>query len=85
MASLAAKWALAAIRRYQRGGGSRRYFNIECNFSPTCSEYTRQAIIRYGFRKGVVLGWQRIRRCNDPDCVEHRDDPLPTSLERRRD
>ncbi|TKB49080.1 membrane protein insertion efficiency factor YidD [Ferrimonas sediminicola] len=69
--------ASALIRRYQQGGGSRRYFNLECNFTPSCSEYTRQAILRFGVCRGIVLGWQRIRRCNNPDCVRRHPDPLP--------
>ncbi|WDE12181.1 membrane protein insertion efficiency factor YidD [Thalassomonas haliotis] len=68
--------ALAAIRRYQRGGGSLKYFNLECNFEPSCSEYTYQAIDKYGLVKGVKLGWNRITRCNDPDCVKKHKDPL---------
>ncbi len=69
--------ALSMIERYQRGGGSRHYFNLECNFEPTCSEYTRQAIERYGVYKGVVLGMKRIRRCSEPDCIHKVHDPVP--------
>ncbi|WP_218126902.1 membrane protein insertion efficiency factor YidD [Ferrimonas sediminum] len=68
---------LALIGRYQRGGGARRYFNISCNFHPSCSEYTRQAIERFGACRGIVLGWQRIRRCSDPDCPHIIHDPIP--------
>ncbi|KKU80471.1 MAG: hypothetical protein UY05_C0006G0005 [Candidatus Peregrinibacteria bacterium GW2011_GWA2_47_7] len=35
-----------------------------CKFSPTCSEYTRQAIERYGALKGTAKGIFRILRCN---------------------
>lgn len=69
-------WILAAIRRYQAGGGSKRYFSLECNFTPTCSEYTAQAIEKYGLGKGVVLGYQRICRCNQPDNPTRISDPL---------
>lgn len=36
----------------------------ECKFYPTCSEYTRQAIEKYGVVKGVWLGAKRILKCN---------------------
>lgn len=38
--------------------------NIRCKFYPTCSEYTKQAIKKYGFIKGCILGAKRIFRCN---------------------
>lgn len=38
--------------------------NIKCKFYPTCSEYTRQAIEKYGVLKGLILGIYRVLRCN---------------------
>ncbi|MCI9063198.1 MAG: membrane protein insertion efficiency factor YidD [Clostridia bacterium] len=38
--------------------------NIRCKFYPTCSEYTKQAIEKYGALKGSFLGIIRILRCN---------------------
>ena len=38
--------------------------NINCKFYPTCSEYTKQAIEKYGAVKGLLLGIARILRCN---------------------
>lgn len=38
--------------------------NINCKFYPTCSEYTKQAIEKYGAVKGLLLGIKRILRCN---------------------
>ena len=35
-----------------------------CKFYPTCSEYTMQAIEKYGSIKGSYLGTKRILRCN---------------------
>lgn len=35
-----------------------------CRFRPTCSEYSYQAIERYGILKGMWLGCKRILRCN---------------------
>ena len=36
----------------------------KCKFYPTCSEYTKQAIIKYGCIKGVLLGLKRIMKCH---------------------
>ena len=38
--------------------------NINCKFYPTCSEYTKHAIEKYGVCKGCLLGIYRICRCN---------------------
>ena len=38
--------------------------NIRCKFYPTCSEYTKQAIEKYGVLKGCMLGAVRILKCN---------------------
>jgi uncharacterized protein len=35
-----------------------------CVFLPTCSEYTKEAILKYGTLKGVFLGTRRIFRCH---------------------
>jgi len=35
-----------------------------CRFTPTCSEYTRQAVEKYGVLKGMFLGIKRILRCH---------------------
>jgi putative membrane protein insertion efficiency factor len=35
-----------------------------CRFSPSCSQYMRQAIVRYGTFRGVWLGLLRLSRCH---------------------
>lgn len=40
------------------------YFGIKCKYYPTCSEYTIQAIEKYGTIKGCFLGIKRILKCN---------------------
>jgi putative membrane protein insertion efficiency factor len=35
-----------------------------CRFFPSCSDYTAQAIEKYGVRKGAYLGLKRIIRCH---------------------
>lgn len=35
-----------------------------CRFYPSCSEYTKQAIEKYGVAKGSWLGIKRIAKCH---------------------
>ena len=35
-----------------------------CRFTPTCSEYAKQAILKHGPIKGLYLAIWRILRCN---------------------
>jgi putative membrane protein insertion efficiency factor len=46
-----------------------------CRFYPTCSEYTRQAVIRFGVLKGLYLGFKRIFKCHPFSIGGY--DPLP--------
>lgn len=39
-----------------------------CRFHPTCSEYMRQAVERYGAVRGVWMGLKRLARCQ-PFCT----------------
>lgn len=49
------------IRVYQVGTGWKPRI---CRFEPTCSEYTAQAILKYGSLKGTWMGVKRICRCH---------------------
>jgi len=73
---------LSLIRFYQRylsfdQGWAKFLFLTDkvCRFRPTCSEYTYQAIEKYGILWGVWLGLKRIVRCHP--WSKGGDDPLP--------
>ncbi len=38
--------------------------HFSCRFTPTCSEYTKQAILKYGPITGIKKGFLRIIRCH---------------------
>jgi putative membrane protein insertion efficiency factor len=38
--------------------------NSGCRFYPTCSEYSYQAIKKYGLVKGLIKSFKRIIKCN---------------------
>lgn len=59
------KFCIFLIKLYQRILSP--IIGNHCRFTPTCSEYTKQAIEKYGVLKGIKLGFKRILRCN-PFC-----------------
>lgn len=40
------------------------HLGVHCKYEPTCSEYMKQAVEKYGARKGFILGIKRILKCN---------------------
>ncbi|MBR9726879.1 membrane protein insertion efficiency factor YidD [Shewanella intestini] len=72
-----ASTSIKLICFYQSKGGAKKLLNIDCNFEPSCSEYTKQCIEKYGALKGWHLGLARIKRCNQPDLVEKIHDEVP--------
>lgn len=40
------------------------YLPRSCRFYPTCSQYAKEAIDRYGSLKGLILAIRRISRCH---------------------
>ena len=40
------------------------FFPSSCRFQPTCSHYTKDALLSHGIAKGSYLGIKRILRCH---------------------
>ena len=55
------KILIKLIEIYQSIPGN---FHNYCRHYPTCSEYTKLAIIHYGCLKGCFMGLIRILKCN---------------------
>ncbi len=65
------KLILKLIRLYQKSHIFRHQLlknlfltDASCRFTPTCSEYTYQAVKKYDVLKGLFLGLKRIIRCH---------------------
>lgn len=41
-----------------------KYTPRTCRFYPTCSQYSKDAILKYGVFKGLYLSLKRILKCN---------------------
>jgi putative membrane protein insertion efficiency factor len=55
-------FALELIRLYQQTWS--RVMPPSCRYQPTCSQYTYEAIRKFGIFKGIYLGMKRIARCH---------------------
>lgn len=58
------------------------YTPPSCRFTPTCSEYARQALLKHGPVKGLLLAAWRICRCNPWGGSGY--DPVPETFTFRR-
>ncbi len=67
------KSVLFLIRFYQKFVSP--FFPPSCRYTPTCSQYTFEAVQKYGVIKGLFLGIKRILRCNP--FFPGGDDPVP--------
>lgn len=65
--------AIFLIRLYQRYISPLSGNN--CRYTPTCSQYTLEAIRRYGAGRGLWLGVRRLMRCHPFSPGGH--DPVP--------
>ena len=54
--------ANALIRAYKLGISP--FIPMACRFTPTCSDYAQEAILKYGVIKGGYLSLKRILRCH---------------------
>jgi len=53
---------IALLRGYKRFVSP--WLPSACRYHPTCSEYMREAVERYGARRGGWMGVKRLVRCH---------------------
>ena len=67
------RFLLLFIHFYQKGISP--FIPASCRFQPTCSNYAKQAIERFGPLKGTWLALKRISKCHP--FGDHGFDPVP--------
>jgi uncharacterized protein len=55
------RWPVVLLAAYKRWLSP--LLPRSCRFSPTCSEYARVALLKYGFWRGGARGAARLLRC----------------------
>ena len=71
------KFFIALITIYQKFFSP--MLGSNCRFQPTCSEYTVEAIHKFGAFSGIILGLKRIIKCRPGGGCGF--DPVPEELE----
>jgi len=56
---------ITILRAYKKGVSPilESLFGKACRFTPTCSEYTIEALEKFGATKGIILGMKRFLSC----------------------
>lgn len=57
------QWILVRLLRVYKIGVS-PWLPSACRFHPTCSEYMREAVERYGAGRGIWMGLRRLAKCH---------------------
>ncbi|MFZ1616938.1 MAG: membrane protein insertion efficiency factor YidD [Flavobacteriales bacterium] len=73
MSGLIAKGMILLVRVYQ--GAISPLLPGSCRYTPTCSEYSAQALAKYGAWRGGILTLKRFLSCNPWGGNGH--DPVP--------
>ncbi len=57
-----ARAVIGLIRFYQRVISP--LFPPSCRYTPSCSQYTLEAVTKYGAARGLFMGGRRLLRCH---------------------
>ena len=75
-AQVTARVYVGAVRAYQASLGPLMKRAVQCRFRPTCSEYSIEAVRRFGIRRGLALTVRRVLSCG-PRVPVGTLDPVP--------
>ncbi|HEY7159255.1 MAG TPA: membrane protein insertion efficiency factor YidD [Gemmataceae bacterium] len=74
---LTARTYVRMVHLYQRLGRPMLKGRVVCRFTPSCSDYSIEAVERHGIRRGLVLTFHRLSACNH-STPPGTYDPVPT-------
>ena len=77
---LTARTYVSAVKAYQRSIRPVTKDKIRCRFTPTCSQYSIEAVERFGIGRGLMLTVRRIASCRR-DIAPGTSDPVPVATE----
>ena len=60
---VSARIYVGLVEFYQAGISPRLRSYITCRYEPTCSEYSKQVVERFGILEGLALSWRRLNSC----------------------
>lgn len=73
-----ARGYVQAVLEYQRYGRPVSMKIIRCRYRPTCSQYSLEAVERFGIGRGLALTLRRVASCRG-DVALGTPDPVPSS------
>jgi len=77
---LTARAYVGSVHAYQDVGRPGLKGRVVCRFTPSCSDYSIEAVKRHGIRRGLLLTADRLARCN-PQTPLNTYDPVPATEE----
>jgi putative membrane protein insertion efficiency factor len=79
---MTARAYVGAVRMYQATLRPVVARFAQCRYRPTCSQYSIEAVRRFGIRRGLVLTVKRVLSCRPP-VPPGTYDPVPPAVTRR--
>ena len=73
-----ARCYVCAVRAYETALGPVLAPAVQCRFQPTCSQYSIEAVRRFGILRGLVLTVRRVLSCR-PGVLPGTHDPVPSA------
>ena len=73
---ITSRFFIIAVKTYQIHLSPLLSAYVKCRFTPTCSEFAKIAVERYGIRKGIVLTFNRLLSCK-PSVLFGTPTPVP--------